>query len=171
MARWLSRGCHTRSHPEHGRETPQRPWYCVSRRGRVGRRRATRPDPLKPSSHGISLPARTSPTTAGWSSPVARQAHNLKVTGSNPVPASINSYNPPYSSAAGFGLPAIRSTTSARRASASTPAELLNSRRALRLIKLNPPPIDLVARGARQAVHEGKLPRDLVGCHLPTRPG
>ena len=25
---------------------------------------------------------------AGWSSPVARQAHNLKVTGSNPVPAS-----------------------------------------------------------------------------------
>jgi hypothetical protein len=24
---------------------------------------------------------------AGWSSPVARQAHNLKVTGSNPVPA------------------------------------------------------------------------------------
>jgi hypothetical protein len=30
----------------------------------------------------------TTPTTAGWSSPVARQAHNLKVTGSNPVPAS-----------------------------------------------------------------------------------
>ena len=29
---------------------------------------------------------------AGWSSPVARQAHNLKVTGSNPVPAT-NSYN------------------------------------------------------------------------------
>ena len=26
--------------------------------------------------------------TAGWSSPVARQAHNLKVTGSNPVPAT-----------------------------------------------------------------------------------
>ena len=25
---------------------------------------------------------------AGWSSPVARQAHNLKVTGSNPVPAN-----------------------------------------------------------------------------------
>src|SRR5258705_13877877 len=24
---------------------------------------------------------------AGWSTPVARQAHNLKVTGSNPVPA------------------------------------------------------------------------------------
>ncbi len=27
--------------------------------------------------------------TAGWSSPVARQAHNLKVAGSNPAPATI----------------------------------------------------------------------------------
>src|SRR5690606_7437185 len=27
---------------------------------------------------------------AGWSSPVARQAHNLKVTRSNPVPATKN---------------------------------------------------------------------------------
>ena len=26
---------------------------------------------------------------AGWSSPVARQAHNLKVVGSNPSPATI----------------------------------------------------------------------------------
>jgi hypothetical protein len=25
---------------------------------------------------------------AGWSSPVARQAHNLKVIGSNPIPAT-----------------------------------------------------------------------------------
>jgi hypothetical protein len=30
--------------------------------------------------------------TAGWSSPVARQAHNLKVGGSNPSPAT-NSIN------------------------------------------------------------------------------
>ena len=30
-----------------------------------------------------------SKSVAGWSSPVARQAHNLKVTGSNPVPATI----------------------------------------------------------------------------------
>ena len=29
-------------------------------------------------------------SVAGWSSPVARQAHNLKVTGSNPVPATIH---------------------------------------------------------------------------------
>ena len=32
---------------------------------------------------------------AGWSSPVARQAHNLKVVGSNPTPATnyINKIN------------------------------------------------------------------------------
>ena len=29
---------------------------------------------------------------AGWSSPVARQAHNLKVVGSNPTPATKNLY-------------------------------------------------------------------------------
>jgi hypothetical protein len=35
---------------------------------------------------------------AGWSSPVARQAHNLKVTGSNPVPATkIDTKNPAIS--------------------------------------------------------------------------
>jgi hypothetical protein len=35
---------------------------------------------------------------AGWSSPVARQAHNLKVAGSNPAPAT-NLFN-----GLGFGL-------------------------------------------------------------------
>ena len=34
-------------------------------------------------------------THAGWSSPVARQAHNLKVTGSNPVPATQPSSTAP----------------------------------------------------------------------------
>ena len=34
-----------------------------------------------------SDPGRTRPA-AGWSSPVARQAHNLKVVGSNPTPAT-----------------------------------------------------------------------------------
>ncbi len=38
MVWWLQRGAHTRSHPELGRENPQRRWYCVLRRGRVGRR-------------------------------------------------------------------------------------------------------------------------------------
>src|SRR5215203_607248 len=68
-----SEGQNTRSHPELGRENPQRRWYCVSRRGRVGRRQA---------------PPHTPSPTAGWSSPVARQAHNLKVRGSNPLPAT-----------------------------------------------------------------------------------
>ncbi|MGX1499172.1 hypothetical protein ACSSV1_004223, partial [Labrenzia sp. MBR-25] len=31
---------------------------------------------------------RKQPNNAGWSSPVARQAHNLKVAGSNPAPAT-----------------------------------------------------------------------------------
>ena len=41
-----------------------------------------------------ALPSRKTRTTpalpvaAGWSSPVARQAHNLKVAGSNPAPAT-----------------------------------------------------------------------------------
>ena len=34
---WSWRGGCTRSHSELGRETPQRRWYFVSRRGRVGR--------------------------------------------------------------------------------------------------------------------------------------
>lgn len=34
---WFWRGGCTRSHSEHGRETPQRRWYFVLRRGRVGR--------------------------------------------------------------------------------------------------------------------------------------
>src|SRR5438093_1311015 len=36
--------------------------------------------------HTLSQPRP--PTNAGWSSPVARQAHNLKVRGSNPLPAT-----------------------------------------------------------------------------------
>ena len=31
---------------------------------------------------------RVTDINAGWSSPVARQAHNLKVAGSNPAPAT-----------------------------------------------------------------------------------
>ena len=39
--------------------------------------------------------SRGTTTDAGWSSPVARQAHNLKVVGSNPTPATkkISDYN------------------------------------------------------------------------------
>jgi hypothetical protein len=35
--------------------------------------------------------AKREKLNAGWSSPVARQAHNLKVVGSNPTPATIAS--------------------------------------------------------------------------------
>ena len=42
--------------------------------------------------HNKSPPSET--LGAGWSSPVARQAHNLKVTGSNPVPATKLSQYP-----------------------------------------------------------------------------
>ncbi len=43
-----SEGPNTRSHPELGRENPQRRWYCASRRGRVGRRQARQNAPRSP---------------------------------------------------------------------------------------------------------------------------
>src|SRR4051812_31762334 len=59
------------------------------------------------------LPFKPNPyATAGWSSPVARQAHNLKVRGSNPLPAtkflhylSSLSETPEASPASGFSMP------------------------------------------------------------------
>ena len=89
-----SEGQNTRSHPELGRENPQRRWYCVSRRGRVGRRQAlqTLATPTPDPSAGPARP--THKRTAGWSSPVARQAHNLKVRGSNPLPATTDRSDP-----------------------------------------------------------------------------
>ena len=41
---------------------------------------------IQPFSNTFFLPEH--PFDAGWSSPVARQAHNLKVVGSNPTPAT-----------------------------------------------------------------------------------
>jgi CspA family cold shock protein len=40
--------------------------------------------------------------SAGWSSPVARQAHNLKAAGSNPAPATKPSKSPQAEKQAGF---------------------------------------------------------------------
>ena len=100
---WLWRGARTRSLPELGRENPQRPWYCVSRHGRVGRRQvfqSTRCETRRtlvrrwasnvpgPRIKSGDDPGTCTRTGAGWSSPVARQAHNLKAAGSNPVPAT-----------------------------------------------------------------------------------
>ena len=49
---------------------------------------------------------------AGWSSPVARQAHNLKVTGSNPVPATKHPQSPPPGAALSFPHQPAASPTS-----------------------------------------------------------
>ena len=57
--RWLgghSEGQNTRSHPELGRENPQRQWYCVLRRGRVGRRHAFKADKTTLSQHKHPVP-------------------------------------------------------------------------------------------------------------------
>src|SRR5271155_5393647 len=56
---WSSRGARTRSHPELGRENPQRPWYCVLRHGRVGRRQVLQPFPHKPIHRPPNTPADT----------------------------------------------------------------------------------------------------------------
>src|SRR5581483_998235 len=84
MTWWSWREVNTRSHPELGRENPQRRWYSVSRRGRVGRRQVFKTQKHSQSHKLIAIPA----LDAGWSSPVARQAHNLKVVGSTPTPAT-----------------------------------------------------------------------------------
>src|SRR6185369_45758 len=51
----------------------------------------TTPGPPRAAHHG----------DAGWSSPVARQAHNLKVAGSNPAPATNTITNQPPNTAGG----------------------------------------------------------------------
>src|SRR5271154_7508795 len=96
---WLRQGDKTRSHPELGRQTPQRQWYFVSRHGRVGRRQACKARKVSDrlpvfGDRTLPLPItdyRQPITVAGWSSPVARQAHNLKAAGSNPAPATKSS--------------------------------------------------------------------------------
>ena len=51
-------------------------------------RHLIRPQPYGgPDLHFRATALECSTTDAGWSSPVARQAHNLKVAGSNPAPA------------------------------------------------------------------------------------
>ena len=52
-------------------------------------RHLIRPQPYGgPDLHFRATALECSTTDAGWSSPVARQAHNLKVAGSNPAPAT-----------------------------------------------------------------------------------
>src|SRR5579863_3171976 len=107
-------GLSTRSHPELGRESPQRRWYYVLRRGRVGRRQASKATPrffrdaLSPidtnSTRDYVARSVIRSLSAGWSSPVARQAHNLKVRGSNPLPATTLTCSSSSPVATGFLL-------------------------------------------------------------------
>ena len=84
-----SEGLNTRSHPELGSETPPRRWYCVLRRGRVGRRQSFNVQQLENTkSNHRSHKHNQNLSNAGWSSLVARQAHNLKVVSSNLTPAT-----------------------------------------------------------------------------------
>ena len=104
---WLLRGGCTRSHFELGRETPLRQWYFVLRHGRVGRCQVCKSQTnmlltythnkqaakaaflvLKGKLAQAAFLVLSYNTFAGWSSPVARQAHNLKAAGSNPAPAT-----------------------------------------------------------------------------------
>ena len=56
---WFWRGGCTRSHSEHGRETPQRRWYFVLRRGRVGRCQVCKAqDKIRKSSRHKTRPSR-----------------------------------------------------------------------------------------------------------------
>ena len=129
MTRWLWRKCPTRSHSELGRESLQRRWYFVLRHGRVGRCLVFQ---LHVPPRGGSLilptvrPVASQPgfflLDAGWSSPVARKAHNLKVVGSNPTPATKKFLPTPLSSwMAVFYCPDTASSRIAARPPTSRP--------------------------------------------------
>jgi hypothetical protein len=64
---WLWRGGCTRSHSEHGREMPQRLWYFVLRRGRVGRCQVCKTQHIFSNRHGDRKIVRSSaqPTQKG----------------------------------------------------------------------------------------------------------
>ena len=64
--------------------------------GRTARTRTTT-KPARPAGNAPTHRTRAKHTKhpdAGWSSPVARQAHNLKVAGSNPAPATRSTKTP-----------------------------------------------------------------------------
>ena len=70
----------------------------------------------KPSEYNKKTRSRQTGTpVAGWSSPVARQAHNLKVTGSNPVPATKSAIYIYYLHSAPRGAFCVSNSTSTPR--------------------------------------------------------
>src|SRR5207249_12235869 len=58
---------------------------------------------------------------AGWSSPVARQAHNLKVIGSNPIPATTDSLT------SGLGVRLSRFCATSSRIEAKSPCKMTSN--------------------------------------------
>ena len=93
------------------------------------------PDPVRERSGG----PHAKPTTAGWSSPVARQAHNLKVTGSNPVPATNPQAQP---------SPSTDHPLKPRRTASGKPLRALRFFREV-LIRANPGPGSICQGDAR----------------------
>src|SRR5687768_1990222 len=75
-------------------------WESRSPPGPPTTRTQARSRPSKPVTCSRHMPIQH--PDAGWSSPVARQAHNLKVAGSNPAPATKSAR--PAKSPAGFLL-------------------------------------------------------------------
>ncbi len=82
------------------------PLHKIKRAPQTGRRareisrsieRRPRSGPIRPPSSALRPPF-----VAGWSSPVARQAHNLKAAGSNPAPATTVACRPPGPKPGGF---------------------------------------------------------------------
>ena len=71
----------------------------------------------------------TSPVNAGWSSPVARQAHNLKAAGSNPAPATnhIARIQAGFFCATRFNASKAAKTPKAPKADAAKPKSPLTS--------------------------------------------
>ena len=129
------------------------------------RTRGRRAYPLSPRP-GCGEPARKVHRIAGWSSLVARRAHNPKVVGSNPAPATIKDQLRGYKvselflfksfcgSIAGYFSPSLFCELGNPKAAAHWTAW----RRALR--RLNPPrpPLGTEDRGGRPGRRESALP-------------
>ncbi len=78
MTWWPWRGRNTRSHPELGRETPQRRWYCVLRRGRVGHRQVFQANVVGLPLCSVKQPVRPG-TVAPSCRPPASRPHNARI--------------------------------------------------------------------------------------------
>ncbi len=120
---------------------------------------------------------------AGWSSPVARQAHNLKVLGSNPSPATIGPEGStafgavPFSEFACVGRPqsGFGSDPCLETHIENSPSRRTDLRRRLSLNRNSPPTYELVLRNRRRTEGSGHARRtrrpDRPRCHHRRNPG